>query len=267
MTNAPYGDNMYTFTTSEKEFVFFGCVYNRAISTVEEMEEYRAHDTTDYVVLLNDIDYKGAFVEPSDVYQEAKFDGRGHTIKNFTFSSSYAAKRVLGEFKNVNIIATFDGKNEDSYFSAGLCGSWVHGLIENVYFEVTIKNVTKGITGLVCQGTNNNAEGSRMRNVVVNVTSYENSAASAPVYVIDEHEGVEFQDVYISAPAENGPYLLIYGRVAGGTNYVKGDSEDNPGRVNYHNRMDWLIRTYPAIKELGGYWVVTDESVVLKPIF
>ncbi|MBP3422248.1 MAG: Ig-like domain-containing protein, partial [Clostridia bacterium] len=142
LTDAPGGDQLYTFETAEADYVIGGCIYGLAISTVEELEEWRTSESYWYAVLLNDIDYEGATLN-GGANVLGTLDGRGHQIKNFTTANGfinrlYAAESAIKNvyFKNV----TQDCSGWTGGIDRGVLGQWNNGTLENVYLQVHTTN-------------------------------------------------------------------------------------------------------------------------------
>ena len=158
LTDAPAGDQEYTIQTNATDYIVKGCIYNHAISTAEELNNYRKKIYFGYCVLTADIDFQGVTLEDlSSVAENLKnkyciLDGRGHTVSNFTYTTGFVENIMsAGGIKNVkffnvtqdctDMMVQNGGGTDVHVIYNGLFGKEMAGTIENVEVRGTIENV------------------------------------------------------------------------------------------------------------------------------
>ncbi|MBQ8428925.1 MAG: DUF4838 domain-containing protein [Clostridia bacterium] len=158
LTDAPAGDQEYTIQTETTDYSVKGCIYNHAISTADELNNYRKKFYLGYCVLTADIDFQGVTLEDlSSVAENLKnksciLDGRGHTVSNFTYTTGFVENiTATGGIKNVkffnvtqdctNLMVENGGGTDVHIIYNGLFGKEMAGTIENVEVRGTIENV------------------------------------------------------------------------------------------------------------------------------
>ena len=178
LTNAPGGEATYIITTDTHIYTVSICVYVQGISTIGEFEAYRMHGANwAYTILLNDIDFGGAMLANSTVWLCGPFDGRGHTLSNFTLAGSLFGNvyQGTGAIKNLRIDATQDCTNivtaSVNAVRNGFLTQTCNGTIENVYIRGELINLPEGTAhwGVVAYNTNN--ANATIKNVVVCIES------------------------------------------------------------------------------------------------
>lgn len=170
---ASVDEEMLVLTDKTGTFSVTGSVGDVSVSLT--FESYRGIETADdfaamqenlngYYVLLNDIDFAGAWVKTIAPYantgaskdnaympQENEFngifDGNGYALKNFRPDSETNSQNALfgavgeqGVVKNVSLLAV------NGYLGGSSLVYWLEGHVENVYLEMSLVGTTTSIT-------------------------------------------------------------------------------------------------------------------------
>ena len=137
LTDAPSGEQVYVFETAKVDVQVEGFIYQRTISSKEELVAFGANYNTNYgyTILTADIDMGGdVFALQTGAWLRCTFDGQGHTISNVKtttgFLGDFNEKGVLKNLQLVNIVLErpeTDAKGEIGLLARSSCGT-----IENV---------------------------------------------------------------------------------------------------------------------------------------
>ena len=252
LTNAPGGDQLYTFVTPEANYVLGGCIYANGISTVEELEEWRTTESYWYTVLLNDIDYEGATLAVG-ANVLGVLDGRGYQVKNFNYTQGFVknmfdAKSVM---KNVSFAGTQDCTGMGNYPAYGLFGQWTKGTLENLYLDITTTNLVEGGEHIatICYGLEATATA---KNVVLDLKNANGNF----------HYGLN---------VNNG--ATVSG-IVGGYEGVKGSTEGGGAAWGtaggFHAKLSWMVAEEANDELLGytsSYWAInaSARTIALQP--
>ena len=179
--NAPGGYQLYTLVTPEANYVIDGLVYGKAISTAEELLEWRdnAHKYLTYTILTNDIDLGGVTLSSSQIQVHGTLDGLGHTISNFTYTATSSFVYYnYGTLRNLKFVNVVQDCTSSGNVNVGLLGNNNMGTIENILAKIVIKNLASSAEhwGAICYYL---ANGSKMANVVAHIETF----GSVPKYV------------------------------------------------------------------------------------
>ena len=253
LTNAPGGDQLYTFVTPEANYVVGGCIYANGISTVAELEEWRTTESYWYTVLLNDIDYEGATLAVG-ANVLGTLDGRGYQIKNFTYTQGFVKNLFAKEsiVKNVYFAgATQDCTGMGKYPTYGLLGQWTNGTLENLYLDVTTTNLVEGAEHIatICYGLEATAKAT---NVVLDLKNANGNFH----YGINQNNGATVSGIVGGYEGANGS--SEGGGAAWGVN------------GGFHQKLSWMIAEEANDELLGytsSYWAIntTARTIALQP--
>ena len=170
--NPEAGTHAIVFETASVKYNASVCFYGHSISTMAELEAWRATQVLAYTVLLKDLNAQGQTLAVSDVWKEGVFDGLGHTIYNFTMTGSFVyALNSTATVKNLQLV---NFTQDASAYAWGnkigvICVENNGGIIENVMLKGDLINVPAGDHyGLISSTAGNN---SVMRNVFAELTS------------------------------------------------------------------------------------------------
>ena len=248
LNNAPGGDHAITITTDTHVYNAQVCVYANGISTAEELDAWRVSSGYWYTVLLNDIDYQNAALETPTAGQQilGTLDGRGYTIKNFTYTNGFISGLYAAEsaIKNVKFVATQDCTGMGKYPAYGIFAQWTKGTIENVYLDITTTNMDEGAEhlGVICYGMD---AGSTARNVLVDLKNANGN-------------------FHYAFNGNNGATVV---GVVGGYEGAKGSSEgaDAAWGVDggFHQQLSWMIAEEASDELLtftSPYWRIDTSA-------
>ena len=231
---AYYGENVtIKATTADKDYVWTANIITLSISeasqfipdTTTKMNALQtvggmSADSTDvenyniyrgYFVLANDIDFEGATISNNATSQAGNkgltgtFDGRNHTVSNFTldkYSSFFKDVATTSTVKSVNFEYVTQGST-----GAGLCGYSFGGTYQNVSVSMNLNSVAFGrVLGNHANGDLNlidckfvvkandtvleNAKG-----IIIPGVTYKNYVALRNVTVLTNHTAAPFGDV------------------------------------------------------------------------
>ena len=184
LTNAPAGEETYTIITDTKVYTVNICLYGYGISNAEEFLAWQASAATAgtdkaYTVLLDDIDLEKATLTAPTTYYYGTFDGRAHTVSDFTYTKGVIQLQSTGLVKNVQFTDAVQDCADfgSSTITVGFFGGNILGTVENVKICTTTKNITAGVThrsvlSWLINGWSAEAIG-EVRNVVIEITPQE----------------------------------------------------------------------------------------------
>ena len=145
LTDAPSGENVYVFETAKVDVQVEGFIYQRTISSKEELVAFGANYNGNYgyTILTADIDMGGdVFALQTGAWLRCTFDGQGHTISNVRtttgFLGDFNERGVLKNLQLVNIV--LDSPEEDTKSQIGLLARCPCGTIENVFVMGYVMN-------------------------------------------------------------------------------------------------------------------------------
>ena len=245
LTNAPGGYQYYTLVTPAANYVIDGVIYGKAISTAEELLEWRekAHSYLTYVVLEKDIDLGGAVLSSVQVQPKGTLDGLGHTISNFSYSATSSfVHYVYGTLKNLQFVNAVQDCTGSGNVNVGLLGNNNMGTIENVFAKVVIKNLSSEAEhwGVMCYYL---SAGSKISNVIVHVET----EGSVPKYVY----GIYCLNPDGAATAVNANVICEDVKGAAG-----GSGAVDCGFYTSETAMAAVV----DVSAWGGYWQVSDDG-------
>ena len=174
LNDAPGGEHVYTLMSGVNGYTVSGCVYANSISTLAELEEWRAGNVRAYTVLLEDIDAQGQTLATAGAnYKEGILDGLGHTISNFTVPGGFVLSiNGTGAIKNLQLVNFIQDCSPAGTgpVTFGVFGENNNGgTIENVLLKGKLINVPNADHyGFIYKAALNN---SVLRNVFAEITS------------------------------------------------------------------------------------------------
>ena len=244
LTNAPGGYQYYTLVTPTTNYVVDGLIYGKAITTAEELLQWRdnAHSYKTYTILENDIDLGGETLSSAQVQIKGTLDGLGHTISNFNYSATSAFVYYnYGTVRNVQFINAVQDCTGSGNVNVGLLGNNNLGVIENVLARVVIKNLSSEAEhwGVLCYYL---SKTSTVSNVIVHIQT----EGSVPKYVY----GIYCLNQEDLAVAVNAHAICDTATGVAGTTGAT-DCNYYASEIAMLNDVD--------VAEWGGYWQV-DET-------
>ena len=170
--NPAAGTHAIVFETPSLKYIANVCFYGHSISTIAELDAWRTTQVLAYTVLLKDLNAQGQTLAVSDVWREGVLDGLGHTIYNFTMTSSFVcALNSTGAVKNLQLVNFIQDCTALAWENkmGVVCVENNGGLIENVLLKGELVNVPSGDHyGLISSTAGNN---SVQRNIFAELTS------------------------------------------------------------------------------------------------
>ena len=172
--SAPQGVHTFTLESENVRYFVDVCFYGYGVSTVEELEAWRAGNIAAYTVLLNDIDYEGkAMAAVTSGYKAGILDGLGNTVYNFISTTGFVhgidATGGIRNLQLVNFIQDCSGAGVGAV-NFGVLAKDNMGTIEDILVKGQLINVPDAVDhyGLIYIGAYDN---SVCRNVFADLRS------------------------------------------------------------------------------------------------